>query len=99
MLPASTKRRAGVASLAAIALLVATLASAAPAAAANDVLGPSTTLYVNPVSTTAQAAAGLSGQARADAQLLAGFPSATWFTKGTPAEVKAGVKAVVDGAA
>jgi endoglucanase len=73
--------------------------SANPAAADNAVLGPSTTLYVNPASTTQQAAAKLDGQARADALVLGSFPSATWFTKGTPTEVQAAVKKVVDAAA
>jgi endoglucanase len=99
MLSPSTTRRAGVAALAATALLLTAITGAAPAVAANDVLDPSTKLYVNPVSTTAEAAAGLSGQARADAQLLAGFPSASWFTKGTPAEVQAAVTKVVESAA
>ncbi|HEX3761684.1 MAG TPA: glycoside hydrolase family 6 protein [Kofleriaceae bacterium] len=70
-----------------------------PAAAENAVLGPSTTLYVDPASTTQQAAGKLDGPARADALVLAGFPSATWFTKGTPAEVGAAVKKLVDAAA
>lgn len=73
--------------------------SAAPAAAENAVLGPATTLYVDPASSTQQAAAKLDGQARADALVLAGFPSATWFTKGTPAEAQAAVKKLVDAAA
>jgi endoglucanase len=73
--------------------------SATPAAADNAVLGPATTLYVDPASSTQQAAAKLDGQARADALALAGFPSATWFTKGTPAEVQAAVKKLVDAAA
>lgn len=75
------------------------VAAAAPAVADNAVLGPSTTLYVDPASTTQQAAARLDGQARADALVLAGFASATWFTKGTPAEVQAQVKKLVDAAA
>src|SRR5688572_6601461 len=75
------------------------VASADLAAAENAVLGPGTTLYINPASSTLQAAAKLEGQARADAVLLGGFPSATWFTKGAPAEVKAGVKKLVDAAA
>jgi endoglucanase len=73
--------------------------SAHPAAAGNAVLGPSTTLYVDPASSTQQAAAKLDGQARADALVLGSFPSATWFTKGTPAEVQAAVKKLVDAAA
>ena len=75
------------------------VASANPAAADNAVLGPGTTLYVDPASTTQQAAAKLDGQARADALVLAGIPSATWFTKGTPTEVQAAVKKLVDAAA
>jgi endoglucanase len=71
----------------------------APADAENAVLSPGTTLYVNPASSTLQAAAKLDGQARADALLLGSFPSATWFTKGTPAEVQAAVKKLVDAAA
>ena len=74
-------------------------AAAVPATAGNAVLGAGTTLYVNPASSTQQAAAKLEGQARADALVLAGFPSATWFTKGTPAEVQAAVKKLVDAAA
>lgn len=73
--------------------------AAAPVAAENAVLGPSTTLYVDPASSTQQAAAKLDGAARADALVLAGFPSATWFTKGTPADVQAAVKKLVDAAA
>src|ERR1043165_1054503 len=70
-----------------------------PAAAENAVLGPGTTLYVDPASTTQQAAAKLDGQARADALVLAGIPSATWFTKGTPTAFLAAVKKLVDAAA
>lgn len=57
------------------------------------------TLYVNPLSSTLEAAQSLTGQARADAQLLASFPSATWFTSGTPTEVRKEVHAVVTAAA
>ncbi|MFD6418946.1 glycoside hydrolase family 6 protein [Streptomyces sp. NPDC060194] len=46
-------------------------------------------IYVNPESSTVEAAAKLKGQARKDALTLAAVPSATWFTKGTPAEVRA----------
>src|SRR5262252_7610203 len=75
------------------------IASANPAAADNAVLGSGTTLYVDPASTTQQAAAKLDGQARDDALVLGSFPSATWFTKGAPAEVQAAVKKLVDAAA
>ncbi len=73
--------------LAATALTIGGVAVAQPAAAANDVLGPGTELFVNPESSSLVAAAGLTGQARSDAQLLGSFPSANWFTAGTPAEV------------
>jgi endoglucanase len=88
-------------SLAVVAALAGSLliASAGPARADNAVLGPGTTLYVDPASSTQQAAAKLDGQARADALLLASVPSASWFTKGTPAEVQAAVKKLVDAAA
>src|ERR1043165_9999933 len=72
--------------------------SVAPGAAENAVLGPGTTRYLDPASSTQQAAAKLDGQARADALLLGSFPSATWFTKGTPTEVQAAVKKLVDAA-
>jgi endoglucanase len=56
-------------------------------------------LYVDPWSTTLEAAQSLSGQARDDAQLLGSIASATWFTDGTPAEVEDAVDAVVTAAA
>ena len=56
-------------------------------------------LYLNPYSTTLEAAQSLSGQARDDAQLLGSIPSADWFTKGTPAEVQAAVDESSDAAA
>ncbi|WP_392542020.1 glycoside hydrolase family 6 protein [Oryzobacter telluris] len=59
------------------------------------VIAPGTPLWTNPDSTIAVAAAGLSGQARDDALRLAAFPGATWFTGGTPAEVRAGAAQVV----
>lgn len=92
---ASTTRRAGAATAAAAALVLASLATASPALAANDVLDPSTDLYTNPDSTTLEAAESLTGQAREDAEYLAQFPSATWFTGGSPVQVKQDVKDVV----
>ncbi len=89
---ASTSRRAIGAAAAAVGLVL----SLVPAAAASADLDPGTTFYADPFSTTAQAAATLSGQARADAQLLASIPSGAWFTKGTPADVHAGVDALLD---
>lgn len=56
-------------------------------------------LYLNPWSTTLEAAQSLTGQARDDAQLLGSIPSADWFTSGTPAEVEAAVDDVVTAAA
>lgn len=55
-------------------------------------------LYLNPYSTTLEAAQKLSGKARADAQLLGSIPSADWFTKGTPEEVRIAVDEVVTAA-
>lgn len=56
-------------------------------------------LYVDPWSTTLEAAQSLTGQARDDAQLLGSIASADWFTSGTPAEVEAAVDDVVTAAA
>ncbi len=80
--------------LAAAAALV--LSTAGPAAAhprpAPDADGnplqPGVRLFVNPHSTTVDAMHHLQGSARADAHLLAGFASATWFTDGTPRKVQ-----------
>ncbi|MFI2363014.1 glycoside hydrolase family 6 protein [Promicromonospora sp. NPDC019610] len=71
------------------------LDGATPAWAANDVLSPGTKLYNNPQSSTKEAAHTLRGQARRDALLLSTIPSATWFTEGTPAEVKRDVHKLV----
>jgi endoglucanase len=74
--------------------VAAALAAAAPAAG-----HPKTgdTLWVNPESSTLQHVEdlGLTGDARDDALYLAGFPTGTWFTGGTPREVKQEVKDVV----
>ena len=80
--------------LAAAAALV--LSTAGPAAAcfrpgpdpAGNPLQPGVRLFVNPHSTTVDAMHHLQGSARADAHLLAGFASATWFTDGTPRKVQ-----------
>jgi endoglucanase len=74
-------------------------ASAAAADDAPDAGLAGSALYVDPWSTTLEAAQSLSGQARDDAQLLGSIASATWFTSGTPAEVQAEVDAVVTAAA
>ncbi len=95
--PASRRSRL-IAVLGAAALAVA-LAPAAGAVAVPDDDGlAGSELYLNPWSTTAEAAQDLSGQARDDAQLLASFPSAEWFTGGTPDQVRADVDAYVGAA-
>jgi endoglucanase len=72
----------------------------ASAAAADDAAGlAGSDLYVDPWSTTLEAAQSLDGQARDDAQLLGSIASADWFTSGTPAEVQAAVDDVVGAAA
>jgi endoglucanase len=79
-------------SLAAAAALV--VLAAGPAAAcrtpdpAGNPLQPGARLFVNPHSTTVDAMHQLKGTARADAQLLARYPTATWFTDGTPRKVQ-----------
>ncbi|WP_374405767.1 glycoside hydrolase family 6 protein [Pelagerythrobacter sp.] len=55
-------------------------------------------LYVNPDSSTVEAVDRLEGEARRDALLLSRFPSATWFTAGTPEEVEREVARLVDAA-
>ena len=98
---ASPHRTRGIwAAVAACALGLAVAPSAtAGGARHDDVLGPGTTFYVNPDSTTLEAAEHLTGQARADAELLAGYPSATWFTEGSPGQVKKEVHRLVRDAA
>lgn len=86
-----------VAAVLAAACLTAPLA--AQAAAADDAGLVGSPLYVDPFSTTLESAQTLSGQARDDAQLLGSIASATWFTDGTPDEVRTAVDAVVTAAA
>ncbi|MEN0128793.1 MAG: glycoside hydrolase family 6 protein [Brevundimonas sp.] len=92
---APNHRRRLIVALSACALVVTALGGS-PAWASNHVLDPATKLYVDPHSTTVEAARHLRGQAKKDALLLAGVPSANWFTKGTPAEVKRDVRKLVD---
>ncbi|GAA5206205.1 glycoside hydrolase family 6 protein [Microbacterium kyungheense] len=105
MIPASTRRvphRRRAVAIAATALLAAAMALplTATAAAADDATGlAGSDLYVNPWSTTLEAAQSLSGQARDDAQLLGSIPSAEWLTSGTPAEAEAAADAIVTAAA
>src|SRR6478609_2135013 len=101
-MPHPSPRSRRVVAFGAAATLAAALAvplAAASAAHADDPGLPGSELYLNPWSTTLEAAQGLTGQARADAQLLGSIPSADWFTEGTPAEVEAEVDEVVSAAA
>ncbi|GAA1974751.1 glycoside hydrolase family 6 protein [Microbacterium pumilum] len=82
-----------------LALAMGALAPTAAGAAEDDGGLAGSDLYLNPYSTTLEAAQSLSGQARADAQLLGSIPSADWITKGTPAEAQAAVDEIVDAAA
>ncbi len=84
-----------------LALAAATTASAAPppdSPAVTDVPPgwhtDSSSLWVDPRGAIAEHIKedGLAGQAKADAELLASYASATWFTKGTPNEVRREVK-------
>lgn len=74
-------------------------ASAAPVPTAEPDAIEGLELYVDPLSTTLEAAQRLEGQARDDAQLLGSIPSSTWLTDGTPEEVRAEVDRVVTDAA
>lgn len=96
--PPGRRRRRG-AALAAVGAAALALGTAVPAQAANDVVAPGTELYVDPHSSTVEAAAGLTGQARADALLLASVPTSTWLTAGTPTEVQAAAADLVGDAA
>jgi endoglucanase len=88
------------AAVAAAGLAAAALSSVAGPAAADEFDGlAGSALYVDPFSTTLEAAQHLEGQARGDAQLLGSIPSGSWVTKGTPAEAEAAVDAIVDRAA
>ena len=87
--------------LSAAALVASTvvLGAALPAAASSDrVLDDQAELFVNDKSTTVEAARRLKGQARADAQYLAQFPTAHWLTSGSPKEVERDARKVVKAA-
>ena len=95
---ASMTRRAGAAATAALALASLSFASpalAAPVEGSGNPLDSGADLYVNAHSSTAEKSAELTGQALADAQYLAQFPTASWFTGGSPVTVKQDVKDVV----
>ncbi len=104
MNPLSSRRGIRGIALAGVAALIAvTIPLAAASAQAADPVPdpglPGSQLFVNPYSTTLEAAQSLSGDARSDAQLLGSIASAQWFTKGTPAEVQASAAEYVDAAA
>lgn len=97
------KWRTALTATAALAVTLTTLAPAhatgptgAPPAPAPQ---PDAEFYTNPHSTTLEAAQKLTGQARADAQLLGSVSSADWFTGGTPQEVEDEVDRLVTAAA
>ncbi|WP_081596384.1 glycoside hydrolase family 6 protein [Cellulomonas massiliensis] len=79
---------------------VGTAAQASPGGVAGHQPAPpaSDRLYVDVAGTAGRAAAARTGQARADALLIAAQPMARWFTSGTPAEVRSAAKAYVDAA-
>ncbi|MEP6784586.1 MAG: glycoside hydrolase family 6 protein [Sphingomonadales bacterium] len=58
-----------------------------------------TRIFIDSVNTTAQAADRAEGLARRDAILLSQFPSATWFSYGTPDFVEEKARGIVDRAA
>ena len=92
-----TGRRLGIAALASIAAFT---TSFSPAFAANDVLTPSSRLYVDWFGSAVSKAPQLSGQDRANALLIGSNPIATWITSGTPAQVQTvAAKLVADAAA
>ncbi len=81
------------------ALAVVALTGAPATAAPHHEPSSPTALWVDPDSTTIQAARTLTGQARDDAVLLGSFASATWITSGTPAQAKAEAQRVTASAA
>jgi endoglucanase len=87
-------RRAATAGIATTALLLASAATAT-ASGPGDVLEPGAPLYLDMWSSRVEAAAGLTGQDRTNALLLAQFPAATWLEHGTPDEVAAQASRVV----
>jgi endoglucanase len=79
------------------------LAAGPAGASSNNPLQPGAKLFVDPHSTTVAAANNLvggnkNGGARADAQLLSQYATATWFTGGTPRKVQEDANKVVKGA-
>jgi endoglucanase len=82
-----------------LALAVAVLAVAAPAARAERVLRPGVRQWVDPDGSAAVAARSLGGADRDVARRLARVPTATWLTGGTPAQVRARAARIVRAAA
>jgi endoglucanase len=72
------------------------VALASISAAASGETPRSADIFVDPDSTTSQAAARLEGQSRRDALLLSRIASASWFAGGTPEMVEARVREIVD---
>ena len=96
--PITHLRRAALAVAGTLAVTITALAPALAGAAEDDGGLAGSDLWLNPYSTTLEAAQSLSGQARADAQLLGSIPSANWITKGTPDEARVAVDEIVDAA-
>jgi endoglucanase len=96
--PTTTARRAALAVAGSLALTMAALAPTVAGAAEDHGGLAGSDLWLNPYSTTLEAAQSLSGQARADTQLLGSIPSGNWITQGTPAEAQAAVDEIVDAA-
>jgi endoglucanase len=93
-----TDRTLGRRSIVAIVAGAAALGSTTVAWATNDIVDPSTDLYVEMTSSRVTAAAALTGEERADALRLAAYPAATWLTAGTPAEVQGRAAEIVTAA-
>ncbi len=87
------RARVATAALATTALV---LLAASSAAAADDVLEPGTPMYLDMWSSRVEAAAGLSGQDRTNALMLAQYPAATWLETGSPEQVAAQAADVVE---
>jgi endoglucanase len=81
--------------IAALAAGLISLGAASAAIAANDVLNSTTRLYVNWSSGAVASARTLTGQDRTNALMIAGQPTATWITSGTPEEVEARARELV----
>ena len=81
-------------SISSVLACVASFASA-NLSAGNAVLNESQTLYIDRFGDVARVVNTLSGDDRANASAISGFPIAAWFTGGTPAEVRAKVSKLI----